>query len=154
MALAVVSAVYAGYTYVTNLQQENVRLERDKAKLESNVEQLKTALETQTETISALERDYARSQELQQQTFQEFQGARDRVTSLEKRLEEHELGFLAANRPGLVENVINKASDNIARCFEIASGSPLTQAELNATLPSQINRECPELANPNYRGDQ
>jgi len=37
------------------------------------------------------------------------------------------------------------------RCLEIASGSPLTDIERNAKLPSEINRECPNIANPNYK---
>jgi hypothetical protein len=35
--------------------------------------------------------------------------------------------------------------------LEIASGSPLTEKELAATKPSEINRECPAIANPNYK---
>jgi len=36
------------------------------------------------------------------------------------------------------------------RCVEIAMGSPLTEKEKNATKKSEINAECPSLANPNY----
>ena len=36
------------------------------------------------------------------------------------------------------------------RCVEISSGSPLTESEINATKKSEINRECPSIANPNY----
>ena len=40
-----------------------------------------------------------------------------------------------------LEKIINKASDSAARCVEIASGSPLTEEELNGTP----NRECPSF---------
>jgi len=43
-----------------------------------------------------------------------------------------------------VEKIIDKASDNVLRCLEIASGSPLTEDEINATRKSQINNECPD----------
>ena len=43
-----------------------------------------------------------------------------------------------------------KREQQRARCFEIAQGSPLTEEELNATKKSQINAECPNIANPNY----
>ncbi len=46
--------------------------------------------------------------------------------------------------------VINKASKSAKRCVEIASGAPLTEEEKNATKKSEINRECPSIANPNY----
>ncbi len=37
-----------------------------------------------------------------------------------------------------------------ARCIELASGAEHTEDELKATKKSQINPECPALANPNY----
>jgi len=80
-----------------------------------------------------------------------FAAAESRVEALEEKLSEHELDFLAASKPGLVENIIDKASNNVLRCLEIASGSPLTEDEINATKRSEINSECPDLANPNYR---
>ncbi len=36
------------------------------------------------------------------------------------------------------------------RCVEIAMGSPLTDKEKNATKKSEINSECPSIANPKY----
>jgi chromosome segregation ATPase len=80
-----------------------------------------------------------------------FKEADARVKSLENKLATHELDFLAAKKPKLVEKIIDKASDNVLRCFEIASGSPLLEDEINATKPSQINSECPDIANPNYK---
>ena len=53
-------------------------------------------------------------------------------------------------RPSLAEKVLNGASANAMRCVEILSGSPLTEKELSATKPSEINRECWRDANPNF----
>ena len=44
----------------------------------------------------------------------------------------------------------NKVGKNAARCIELASGAEHTEEELKATLKSQINPECPALANPNF----
>jgi predicted negative regulator of RcsB-dependent stress response len=82
---------------------------------------------------------------------QAFESAAKRVDVLEKKLAEHDIDYLAAKRPKDVEKIIDKASDNVLRCIEIASGSPLTEDEINATKRSKINNECPDLANPNYR---
>ena len=60
---------------------------------------------------------------------------------LTKRLGKHDIGNLAENKPKLVEKIINGASKSAARCVEIASGSPLTEEELNGTP----NRECPSF---------
>ena len=78
-------------------------------------------------------------------TLKEVEELNDRLQadkdSLNKRLGKHDIGNLAENKPGLVEKIINKASDSAARCVEIASGSPLTEEELNGTP----NRECPSF---------
>ena len=60
------------------------------------------------------------------------------------------MGDLAYIRPKNVEFIERKRETQRARCFEIAQGSPLTEEELNATKKSQINAECPNIANPNY----
>jgi hypothetical protein len=60
---------------------------------------------------------------------------------LSNRLGKHDIGNLAENKPGLVEKIINKASNSAVRCMEIASGSPLTEEELNGSP----NRECPSF---------
>jgi hypothetical protein len=45
---------------------------------------------------------------------------------------------------------MNKGSVNAQRCIEIASGAELTEKEKNATKKSEINSECPSIANPNF----
>ena len=49
-----------------------------------------------------------------------------------------------------MERVINKGADNALRCVELASGAEHTKEELKATKRSEINPECPALANPSY----
>ena len=61
-----------------------------------------------------------------------------------------DMGKLATEKAKLIEKIINKGSANAKRCVEIAMGSPLTENEKNATKKSQINSECPSIANPNY----
>ena len=70
--------------------------------------------------------------------------------NLAKKLGRHELDILAENKPGLVVKIINRASQNELRCFELQTGSPHTEEELQANKRSQLNSECPTLANPNY----
>jgi Na+-transporting NADH:ubiquinone oxidoreductase subunit NqrC len=155
LVIATISGIiYAGYRYVSNLQTQVAQLVAANAILTVNNLQLEQGIKEQADTIKKLQEDIELQATLLAETYDKFNKANAAVSSLEERLSQHELGYLAANRPGLVQNIINNASDNIARCFEIASGSPLTDAERNATLPSQINRECPDLANPNFRGQK
>jgi hypothetical protein len=80
----------------------------------------------------------------------EFDIANSIVDKLNAILSKHDLGMLALERPGLVENRINNAANELNRCFEILSGSQLTLEEINATRKSEINDFCSDLANPNY----
>ena len=61
-----------------------------------------------------------------------------------------DFGKLAIERTKVIEKVMNNASKNAMRCLEIASGAELTEKEINATKKSEINPECPSIANPNY----
>ena len=123
-----------GYLYVTKLQKDNAILKSNQIKLESAVEDQKSVIQQQTQDLKKIRDTLTKVEE----TNKKLQADRD---SLNKRLGKHDIGNLAENKPGLVEKIINKASDSAARCVEIASGSPLTEEELNGTP----NRECPSF---------
>jgi TolA-binding protein len=62
-----------------------------------------------------------------------------------------DFGALAASRPQSIERLVNRGTRNAMRCLELASGAPHTAQELGATTSSQINPECPAIANPNFK---
>ncbi len=74
------------------------------------------------------------------------------LNDLDKRFnkKKRDVGKLAIQRPESIERIFNKGAQNAARCIELASGAEHTEEELKATLKSQINPECPALANPNF----
>ena len=123
-----------GYLYVNKLQKDNAILKTNQIKLESAVQESNQVIEQQTKDLKQIRSTLKKVEELNNK----LQEDRD---SLNKRLGKHDIGNLAENKPGLVEKIINKASDSAARCVEIASGSPLTEEELNGTP----NRECPSF---------
>ena len=61
-----------------------------------------------------------------------------------------DFGKIALEKTDAINRIINKGSDNASRCIESASGAELTEEERNATKKSEINREGPGIANPNY----
>ena len=63
-----------------------------------------------------------------------------------------DFGLLASQRPAAIQRLVNRGTRNAMRCLELASGAPHTEQELEAVLSSQINPECPTIANPNYQG--
>ena len=123
-----------GYLYVTKLQKDNAILKENAIKLESAVEDQKAVIEQQTKDLKTIRKTVDKLKEVNDKLEKDKK-------SLSDRLGKHDLGNLAENKPGLVEKIINKASDSAARCVEIASGSPLTEEELNGTP----NRECPSF---------
>ena len=80
----------------------------------------------------------------------EFKALDKRFNKINGQGEVRDIGKLAEERPTSVERVVNSATKKAMRCVEIAMGAPLTEKEKNATKKSQINSECPSLANPNY----
>lgn len=150
IALMGCGVIGASYKYVTDMQNRISGLAADNATLQANELQLEQSLSEQQVTIAGLQANIAEQQAILRETTVKFANERDRVNRLQQRLSVHEIGFLASQRPGLTQGIINNATKDVGRCFEIASGSPLTEQEIRATLPSQINSECPDIANPLY----
>jgi len=149
-ALIIVVVIAGGAWYATGLRA-------DLAVAKINADRLREGIETQKSLMEAMRRDIAQIQTINSELQQENQRQQAEVRALTDRFnvnargEARDFGAIAAARPGSVERLVNRGSDNARRCLEIASGSPLTEQEKNAKTSSEINRECPTLANPLYR---
>jgi hypothetical protein len=136
------SGGYGAYAWITKLQGDNKVLQVNQSKLEGAVVEQEATIKQQMANAAQIQA--ANSELREQQTVLQ----KDKK-NLAKKLGRHELDILAENKPGLVVRIINRASKNELRCFEIQTGSPLTHDELAARKKSESNGECPELANPN-----
>ena len=134
LVLVMLAGAGGGYLYVQKLQKDNATLKANQIKLESAVEDQKLVIESQAEDFKKIRSTLTKLEE------EKAKLEKDKA-DLSKRLGKHDIGNLAENKPGLVERIINGASKSAARCVEIASGSPLTEEELNGTP----NRECPSF---------
>ena len=134
LILILLASAGGGYWYVQKLQKDNQILKANQIKLETAVADNNAVIEQQTKDLKKIRTTLKEVEEINAK----LQADRD---ALNNRLGKHDIGNLAENKPGLVEKIINKASDSAARCMEIASGSPLTDEELNGTP----NRECPSF---------
>jgi hypothetical protein len=149
-ALIIVAITAGGLWYVTGLRA-------DLAVARINAERLKESIELQQQLMAQMRRDITQIQSINADLRQETERAQAEIRSLNDRFnvnargEARDFGAIAAARPATVERLINRGTENAMRCLEIASGSPLTEKEKNAKTSSEINRECPILANPNYR---
>ncbi len=141
----ILSALLGAGAYVMKLQKDNAILKGNAIKMESAIADQKNLIESQ------------------KKDFQEILDANNKmnelVNILKKDLEDldkrfnkknRDVGKLAIAKTKSIERITNGASALATRCIEIASGSPLTEEEKNATKKSEINSECPSIANPNY----
>ena len=133
----------AAYYYYSTTQSRISALIANNATLEANNVTITNANEQNIQTITDLQLSYQKVQEDFSRVQSEFQIVRLQNNELKERLGQHELDALAAAKPVLVERIINKASINSMRCFELMSGAPLNEKERNAKNDKDFNSECP-----------
>ena len=145
MTMVIVAGLAGGVIYVNKLRSDNAILKANQLKLEASVESQKQVIAKQKEDFQAIMKANKELGVLINNLKKDLQDLDKRFTKKKR-----DIGKLAIERSKAIERIINSASDKAARCIEIASGSPLTEQEIIATLKSQINTECPSIANPNY----
>jgi hypothetical protein len=130
-----------------------LKLRGDNAILKGNQVKMEQALETQTKFIEQQKKDYEAILKANQEVNKLVGNLKKDIDDLDKRFNKgtRDLGKTALERPEAMERIINKASDKALRCVEIAGGAKLTEAEKTATKKSEINSECPAIANPAYK---
>lgn len=135
----VLLVVLAGfYWYFQNSQAKIMTLQADNATLQ-------VAVKINENTIKTLQLNYKQMSKELTTVNASLSDSRTQNKELQLRLGKHELGALAAAKPGLVQNVVNAATVKSGRCFEIISGSPLTKTERDAKNAKAFNSECPWL---------
>ena len=141
----VATAIAGGGFYVVKLQKDNAILKANAIKLESAVAEQQTLIENQ-------KKDFEEILDANKKMNELVSVLKKDLEDLDKRFNKknRDVGKLAIAKTKAIERITNNGSANATRCIEIASGSPLTEAEKNATEKSEINPECPSIANPNY----
>jgi len=139
------SAVIGAGVYVMKLRSDNAILKANAIKLESAVAEQQDLITQQKEDFKDI---LAANQKMN-----ELVGVLKKdLEDLDKRFNKknRDVGKLAIAKTESIERITNGASALATRCIEIASGAELTEKEKNATKKSEINSECPSIANPNY----
>jgi len=149
MRMIMIGVMVAGLAgagaYVMKLRSDNATLKANQIKLESAVTEQKELIENQ-------QKDFKKILDANNKINQLVNVLKKDLEDLDKRFNKknRDVGKLAIQRTETIERITNGASALATRCIEIASGSPLTDKEKNATKKSEINSECPSIANPNY----
>jgi len=144
LLIAVVVAIIAGgLWYVTNLKA-------DLAISEANNQQLVEATREQNLLIEQMKQDVTAIQQANAELQAQTEKQRRDVETLNSKFSKRDFGALAAEKPEVVERLVNRGSKNALRCMELAAGAPLTEQEKAAKTPMEANRECPSLIDSDY----
>ena len=129
-----------------------MKLRADNAILKENAIKLESAVAEQQELITQQKNDFKEILDANNKMNELVNVLKKDLEDLDKRFNKknRDVGKLAIAKTKSIERITNGASALATRCIEIASGSPLTEKEKNATKKSEINTECPSIANPNY----
>ena len=139
-----------GVAYVYKLKADNAILKENAIKLENAVSSQQAVIDQQKKDFENILQANKELNALKLTLTKELEALDDKFNKTNASGKKRDIGDLAVNRPESVERVINRASNNAVRCVEIAMGAELTEKEINATKKSEINSECPSIANPNY----
>ena len=150
MIVIALAGAGGGYVYVKNIKADLATSEANNLKLEQSVADQKEVIAQAKADFESQKAISAKLTEQNKTLAAEFQALDERFNKINAQGEVRDIGKLADERPKSVERVINGATTKAMRCVEIAMGSPLTEKEKNATKKSEINSECPSIANPNY----
>ena len=140
-----ITGIAGAGVYVMKLRSDNAILKANQVKLEE-------AVSSQKELIVKQQNDFKEILAANQKMNELVSNLKKDLDDLDNRFNKdgRDFGKIAIEKTDAINRIINKGSDNASRCIEIASGAELTEEEKNATKKSEINRECPGIANPNY----
>ena len=140
-----ITGIAGAGVYVMKLRSDNAILKANQIKLEE-------AVSSQKELIVKQQNDFKEILAANKKMNELVSNLKKDLDDLDNRFNKdgRDFGKIAIEKTDAINRIINKGSDNASRCIEIASGAELTEEERNATKKSEINRECPGIANPNY----
>ena len=143
--MAIIAGIAGAGMYVMKLRSDNAILKANQVALEQSVSSQKKLLEKQ-------KADFQDILESNRQLNKLINTLKKDMEALDKRFTKgkRDVGKIAVEKPKVLERIINKGADNAARCIELATGAEHTEKELKATKKSEINPDCPDLANPSY----
>ena len=145
ITIMLILGVAGAGVYVMKLRADNATLKANQIELEKGIEEQAKVLEQAKQDFQAIMESNKKLNDLVQNFKKDLQDLDKRFTKKNR-----DIGKLAIERTKAIERIINKGSNNAKRCVELASGAEHTEEELKATKKSEINPECPALANPNY----
>jgi hypothetical protein len=105
LVLTIIGILTGGWFYMQRLQANIDTLKINNSKLS-------TAVDNKDGEIKRLNANIVEVKEINTRISEKSAELRSEVIGLRDTLSKHDLGFLAANKPALIENIINKSIQN------------------------------------------
>ena len=142
-----VFTITVGFAWYTNrLESKLDQAQQDLVVSQHNEVTLKEALETQGETLKTKELEHATVIKLSSDIRSIAKAQAHEIKELNDKLnvkasgQSRDLGELARAKPQVVQGIINRATDDVNRCFEILTGASVKEGEVNNECKDLINR--------------
>ena len=107
------------------------------ATLNQQTTTLNQAVDLQKEAITAMEESIKKQVIIRENMIKEAESAKKDMEKLQTKIQSHDLKIIASKKSGLLENRINKATVDVLRCFEIATG--------DTVITNEKNNQCSDL---------
>jgi|DEB19_MinimDraft_3_1074340.scaffolds.fasta_scaffold87179_3 chromosome segregation ATPase len=114
------------------------RLQGKAIDLSKQVENFQSEIMIQQEQIHTLQNSFEKQKTVRQELNKEIKIVTREIDSLQKKVLEHDVAFLASKKPILIQNAINNGTAEMVRCMELATGAEAKANEKNKTCPSLI----------------
>lgn len=135
---AIVSSVLGALWYITNLKADLATSEANNELLQIAAEQQSAVIQQQLTDINAVKAtnvELSRSVAALQADLDELNNRFEISANGLSR----DFGKITRAKPALVNKIINRATDNVNRCFELATGAPLEEGETNSECEALVN---------------
>jgi hypothetical protein len=120
MGMAAIILIGGGlsYWYYKDSQATIQQLNQDVATYQANEIVLEGAIDEQNETILMMDNQRKIDQVKLNQLSADYGKSRDKVNNLRRLLSKHDIGYLAQEKPGLIQNIVNKGMKKLGADIE------------------------------------
>jgi hypothetical protein len=136
--LIIVGVFAGGLYYVSDLKAAFKISEENSKKLETVVNDQKNLINIKSLEIEKIQFINSELSESNDKLKEEINKLNEKF-NISANGQSRDFGAITRAKPALINKIINRATEKVNRCFEIATGSPLKEGEKND--------ECQELIN-------
>ena len=132
VSILIIVVVFAGGLYYVSDLKASFKIS------EENSKKLETVVNDQKNLINIKSLEIEKIQFINSELSESNDKLKEEINKLNERFnvsangQSRDFGAITRAKPALINKIINRATEKVNRCFEIATGSPLKEGEKNA----------------------